>query len=210
MIDIIISGEGISDVGYNNMSNEFVFGPITYLTQQILYFLNKSELNFYFKSRKELKHYPMTLRGKKKEDKLYTSAKGHANLAYKLACIANESKYSMAILMRDTDKRKFEDVYGEIKEGFRIAQFENGIPAVPVPKSEAWLICCIESYRSENIENCKKEMKKLLKEILFEKGMEHNNDTWSEIAINCKIEEIIAPSFIKYVDDLKAKSLYLF
>ncbi len=211
MIEIIISGEGTSDVGYcDNKSSRFVFGPVTYLTQNILHSLHKFELNFHFKSRDELKRYPITLKGKKKKEKLSATAKGHSNLAYKLAYLAKDKGYSVAILMRDADNRKFEDVYEEIKEGFQAARFENGVPAVPVPKSEAWLICCLEPDKSLNIEICKEEMKILLKKMLSEKGMEDHNNTWCEIAGNCDTDKIKSRSFCRYIKDLKQVSLYFF
>ncbi len=41
--------------------------------------------------------------------------------------------------MRDSGRREFQAVYRAIKDGFQAAKFDNGIPAVPVPESDAWL-----------------------------------------------------------------------
>ena len=210
MIEIVISGEGNSDVGHRDMrSSQFVWGPITHLTHNILYFFHKYDVQFHFRPRYELKRYPITLKGKKKKEKL-SAGKGHSNLAYKLACIAQEKDAHLAILMRDADNRTFKEVYEEIEGGFEAAKFERGVPAVPVPKSEAWLICCLDPHRSLKIEYEEKEMKELLEEVLLEKGLEHDNDTWCATAIECDVEKIQAPSFRQYIDDLKQATEYLF
>ncbi|KPA18044.1 hypothetical protein MHK_001729 [Candidatus Magnetomorum sp. HK-1] len=104
----------------------------------------------------------MTLKGRKKRDKIKSTGKGHSNLAYKLACIARESNYQVAILMRDAGKDDFQSIYQEIMEGFEAALYQNGVAAVPVPESEAWIISCLDPKESIKIEDCKTDMKKLL------------------------------------------------
>jgi len=210
MIKIYISGEGNSDIGHKDYeSGQFIFGPITILTQNILYFLHKHDIRFRFVTRKELKRYPMTLKGKKKKEKL-SSGKGHSNLAYKLGIRSQEEGCHLAILMRDSDNRKFEDVYAEISSGFQTANFKGGIPAVPCPKSEAWLICCLFPEKSHQIERIKEEMKELLERIIIERGVEPTLEIWNDIAMKCQIEKIQAHSFCQYVQDLKKATQYLF
>jgi hypothetical protein len=56
-----------------------------------------------------------------------------------------------AVLFRDTDGTRaterglFEDKWRSIVRGFASAGFENGVPMVPKPKSEAWLLCALKS-----------------------------------------------------------------
>lgn len=104
MIEILLSGEGNSDIGEKNFqSGEFILGPIAILTRNILHWYHKHDVHFQFKPRLELKRYPMTLDGKKKKEKKGAIAKGHSVLAYKLACVAKENNCHIAILMRDND-----------------------------------------------------------------------------------------------------------
>ncbi len=209
MIEIIISGEGNSDVGKKDyLTNQFIPGPITILTDKIIRFFDKDDVNYQFKSRLELKRYPMTLKGKKKRFKNAATGKGHSDLAYKLGCLAKENKAHVAVLMRDARKNQFLSVYNEIKSGFIAATFENGVPAVPVPESEAWLVCCLEPKESGQIENCKTDMKKLLENKLIKRRLPHTNDRWRDIADNCMIELIEAPSFKQYKNDLEQKMNY--
>lgn len=211
MIEILISGEGNSDVGEKDrLTNQFTPGPITILTDKILRFYHKEDIRFQFKSRSELKRYPMTLKGKKKRFKNAAAGKGHSDLAYKLGCLARENRADLAVLMRDAGKDRFQIVYDDIRGGFEAARFENGVPAVPTPESEAWLIACLEPEESARIENCKADMKTLLEEKLMQKKRDHSKAGWREIAQDCVIDKIKAPSFQKYKNDLHHKTKYLY
>ncbi len=210
MIDIILSGEGNSDIGERDYgSGEFVPGPISYLTMNLLRFFHKHDVNLHFKSRSELKRHPITLKGKKKKFKNMTTGKGHANLAFKLGYIAKKKRSHIAVLMRDSGRHEFKSVYIAIKDGFQAAKFEHGVPAVPVPESEAWLICCLEPEKSRYIEKCKEDLKIVLEKKLFERHREHNKDTWREIASDCTIERLLAPSFQQYRKDMERALKYL-
>jgi len=211
MIEMILSEKGNSDVGErDNRTGAFIPGPITLLTQKLLHFCHKYEVNFHFKPRSELKRYPMTLKGKKRKSKGKATGKGHSDLAYKLGCVAKEENCQVAVLMRDASKHKFQSVYNEIKSGFRSAKFENGIPAVPVPESEAWLICCLDPKESRQIEDSTEDMKILLEKKLSEKHQPHNKETWNEIAAQCAAEDIQAPSFQRYRADMEKVIEYLY
>lgn len=211
MIEIILSGEGNSDIGeQDHQTGEFVPGPVSLLTQKLLHFNHKHDLCFHFIRRAELKKYPMTLKGKKKKDKTDATGKGHSDLAYKLGSIAKDKDYHTAVLMRDAGKEEFKAVYDEVMSGFRAAAFQRGVPAIPVPESEAWLICCLEPGESDIIEDIKEDMKKLLEQKLLEKGKAHNKGTWCEIASQCPIDKIKTPSFKKYKQDLEGAVKYLF
>jgi len=210
MIKIIISGEGNSDVGKTDHDRgEFIPGPITVLTRNILSRCDKDDVHFHLRTRSELKRYPITLKGKKREDKGTASGKGHSDLAYKLAYIAKENKCHIAILMRDADNRDFDMVYNEIQSGFSAAKFEHGIPAVPVPASEAWIICCISPEKCLHIENCSDDMKALLEQLLLSQHKSNDEETWSEIATDCNIEKVRSDSFRRYMRDIENAVQYL-
>lgn len=212
MIEIILSGEGNSDIGEQNYQNgEFILGPIAILTRNILHWYHKHDVNFQFKTRLELKRYPITLKGKKKREKEGATGKGHSDLAYKLACVAKENNCHIAVLMRDADNRDFQAVYQEIESGFLAAKFEHGIPAVPVPKSEAWIICCIEQEKSQNIENYpSNDIKALLEQMLLSQQKDHNKETWREIVIHCNVEYIKSNSFQRYMTDIGKAVQYFY
>lgn len=207
MIKIAISGEGNSDVGEHNYdTEEFVPGPITCLTQTILHYNYKHDVAFKFWTRGELKKYPITLKGKKKH---VGSGKGHSNLAYKLAFLAKETRCDVAILMRDADKLSFQSVYDEIVAGFLEAKFSNGVPAVPVPKSEAWLICCLSHINCDQIEQSKDDLKEMLEAMLEEEGLSNDKDTWRQIGETCDITQVLTPSLEKFKSDVESVTKYL-
>ena len=210
MIEVIISGEGNSDVGENDyLTNQFIPGPITILTDKIIHFFYNDDVCFHFKPRSELKRYPMTLKGKKKKFKKTASGKGHSDLAYKLGCLAKEKNVHIAVLMRDASKAQFRSVYDEIKSGFIAATFENGVAAVPVPESEAWILCCLNPKESARIENCKTDMKELLEDKLTQRHLPHTKEIWCDIADDCMIEQIESSSFKQYKNDLEERIKYL-
>ncbi len=55
----------------------------------------------------------------------------------------------LAVLFRDADasrstsQREWQDKWESIQRGFEMAQFGAGVPMVPRPKSEAWLLCAL-------------------------------------------------------------------
>lgn len=68
----------------------------------------------------------------------------------------------IAVLFRDTDKtnsadrRIWKSKFDSIKRGFDLVDFHRGVPMVPLPKSEAWLICALKNdpYKySESLED---------------------------------------------------------
>ncbi len=210
MIKIILSGEGSSDIGeIDYQTGEFMPGPIAVLTRNVLRFHHKDDVRFHFKARKELKQYPITLKGKPQKSK-GTAGKGHSILAWKLACVAKDEECDIAILMRDADNREFAPVYEEIRSGFLAAAFDRGIPAVPVPKSEAWIICCMVPERSHRIEDSTREMKELLEEMLRFQHKPRNRETCCEITTDCRVESVLSRSFVQYRNDIERAVRHLY
>jgi len=57
---------------------------------------------------------------------------------------------------RSTERGLFEAKWKSISDGFKAEQFDRGIPMVPKPKSEAWLLCALKSQpyqRCETLED---------------------------------------------------------
>ena len=69
MIELILSGEGNSDIGEKDIqTKKFIAGPIAILTINILNNFHKFDLKCHFINRMQLKKYPMTLiKGKEKK-----------------------------------------------------------------------------------------------------------------------------------------------
>ncbi len=155
-----------------------------------------------------MKRHLMTLKGKPKREK-ESAGKGHSLLAFKLAWVAKENNCDVAVLMRDADNRKFTEVYEEIKSGFLAAGFDRGIPAVPVPKSEAWIICCMEPGESDRIELGSEDMKALLEQRLRLQGKSNNMQTWCKIASSCDVCSARSPSFVRYKKDIEGAVRHL-
>lgn len=63
---------------------------------------------------------------------------------------ANNDCPVAAVLFRDADGTRsteqglFEVKWKSIEDGFRAADFSHGVPMVPKPKSEAWLLCALK------------------------------------------------------------------
>ena len=63
----------------------------------------------------------------------------------------NRQEDVIAVLFRDADKTNacnadtWEEKRQSIENGFALAEFHNGVPMVPRPKSEAWLLCALKN-----------------------------------------------------------------
>ncbi len=200
----VVSGEGPSDIGVcNNGQGEgagadFRAGPMTVIIDKLVqpiagYSLLASQA-MEFVSEHSLaarsKRLPMALSAGKKRD--YETAyffKG----ARALARVARERGLqnncdAAAVLFRDADGTRaterglFEKKWDSISGGFIAENFENGVPMVPKPKSEAWLICALKTQPYQNCasleeslagnDNSPNPAKAQLEQLLEENGRE--------------------------------------
>lgn len=77
----------------------------------------------------------------------------NAQVLGRLACSEwqESSQPVVAVLFRDADKTAsmpaghWEALVDSIARGFELAEFPAGVPMVPRPKSEAWLLCALKS-----------------------------------------------------------------
>jgi hypothetical protein len=163
---MIFSGEGSTDTG----TGEFP-GPMLYLVDRIIEnnrrysysilesqcykFISRNQLNERAKTLSTLPKIPdkkpFVIRGKKRFTEtgdFYSSARALATFALELE---TEHDLIIAIFFQDSDtieQREWQRKWDSIVNGFHAAHFDNGVPMLPKPVSEAWILCAI--YRKEN------------------------------------------------------------
>lgn len=167
----LFSGEGPTDLGTGNSAapiaegDDFQHGPMAVLADKVVEachrysllesrccgIVNKRELIRRAEQLKSAKR-SMALPGphRPKETAYYVKN------ARRLARIAGEKESAtgdqvVAILFRDSDdtvsarRSEWSDKWQSMEAGFRREKFERGVPMVPKPKSEAWLICALKA-----------------------------------------------------------------
>jgi hypothetical protein len=186
---LVISGEGNTDVGAMDEQG-FKPGPMTCVVDQLLkaktrYSLletdsvravHKKSLE---KKAKELKI--VTKRGKKTSQEtryFYKNARAMARMAQDYS--NKEGRSAMAVLFRDADtaasggRGEWIDKFNSMLAGFKDENFDTGVPMLPKPTSEAWILCALRNkyQQCEGLEqvsasrNSPKFLKKQLKEFL--------------------------------------------
>lgn len=164
---LMLSGEGVSDIGVCNPSAEscdrtgFSAGPMAIVIDQLIEIFQGFEMSYLDTERvsyvsesylRDNKLRPlrkgMSLKGKKTpaETKYYfENARALAVAA--MAKSKEVDDLVIAILFRDADgtasagRGNWADKRQSMIEGFKAENFALGVPMVPKPKSEAWLLC---------------------------------------------------------------------
>jgi hypothetical protein len=173
---LLVSGEGISDIGATAssevpassanvkwgamgriidriMENEWGFSPID--TGAML-FLSESELGRLTKEIRGGLALPDRERGQETAY-FFKNARAIARLARKVQ--QSEGSTVGAVLFRDADRTNSHDrsqradKVNSMRNGFLAESFEYGVPMVPQPKSETWLICALQP---QPYQNCKR------------------------------------------------------
>ncbi|MCG9059781.1 hypothetical protein LH452_12735 [Laribacter hongkongensis] len=174
---VVLSGEGPSDLGHCSNGQgqcgipEFVSGPMTLLvdkeikdqlsysvlesTPDCYHYLSKTHLGELDAARKQ-NGRSVSLTGKKRDQEtgyFYVNAwmLGQAALALE----TQENDCAIAVLFRDCDGTRsaarglWNAKQQSMQAGFvRAGLGERGVPMIPKPKSEAWLLCAIrDSYQ---------------------------------------------------------------
>lgn len=163
---LLISGEGPSDIGACNnaqgvcMDGAFSPGPMAIwlmrLWETLLGYdlLTVQEAVIYVSEKtlaqeaKQSGGRMQPLRGKHKqaETGLYFSNAKQLGLVAKKLLLVSDTPL-MAVLFRDTDGTRsasgqyWQTKWDSIASGFKAADFDFGVPMLPKPKSEAWLLC---------------------------------------------------------------------
>jgi len=179
---LLLSGEGASDIGSCDMGlaacsgRQFHEGPMSIIVDQLIELSQEFELSYlennltYFISETYLAKNKaprikknISLRGKKKpaETKYYfENARSLALAAKKKSEDINDKV--IAVLFRDSDgtasagRGNWQNKLNSMIKGFEIENFDFGIPMIPKPKSEAWLLCAVKNIPYQacgNLEN---------------------------------------------------------
>ncbi|MEI6707756.1 MAG: hypothetical protein WCK96_11545 [Methylococcales bacterium] len=165
---VILSGEGKSDLGQCKNAqgicsgDDYQLGPMAVLVDQMLeqrlgyslriipeafQYISESALEDREEQRKN-ENRKVSLVGKKREQEtgyFYTNAWmiGETALEKEVSC----GDKVVAILFHDCDGSRsaksglWDSKWKSMIDGFKRARFSRGVPMLPKPKSEAWLIC---------------------------------------------------------------------
>lgn len=169
---IILSGEGPTDIGVNDISpNGKIFKPgamyhiidkllvetlgysiyenyIQYNLLESITYVNEQEISTSAKLLKSIR-----LAGNKNHQEtayFYKTSRAFAQIVKKIGGM------DLAILFHDSDgtrsspRRLWELKLQSMSDGFKTEDFNIGVPMIPKPKSEAWLLCALKN----NYVNC--------------------------------------------------------
>lgn len=175
---LLVSGEGPSDMGALRpleSGYEFVPGPMTVLLDRLVeVHLGYSLLDFAsirFVAKAELaedmpKRSPRQLRapGKHRPKESAYYAENARRLACRAAALAKvEDDLVLPVLFRDADgtqsagRGEWQAKWDSILKGFRDGDSALGVPMLPQPKSEAWLLCACRQPAYQHCEQLEQE-----------------------------------------------------
>ena len=158
----VLTGEGNSDLGYSAEHP----GVLVRLLEKLASDISDEDLGYEFASRSDLaaKVSPnsdsprsMLLRGNKRK---YSYLITIQRTAEALGRIASELENTGAVFFHDCDfthsevnnpDEYYRQVVCSMEQGFKSASYSNGVPMVPKPRSESWLLCY---YQDTPYENC--------------------------------------------------------
>ena len=233
----LFSGEGATDLGVSSGNSivsegsEYQYGPLTIFVDQIVeeccrFSLLESQ-HYGFISKQTLKQRADELKANKKSPHLPGKKRGNETAyffknARIFARIAMDRQTQLndiviGILFRDSDgtasagRGSWEDKRRSMESGFMAEGFQRGVPMIPKPKSEAWLICALQANpyqscavlesRSGN-DNSPNSLKQELQRIL---GEPVTRDLLSRLVIDRRIDvrRIEMPSLKSFLRRLK-------
>lgn len=165
----LLSGEGATDIGvafHDGICEEGAcqLGPMALLVDQIVEarhgyspaqalvygIVSEACLAAVAKSLAAVKKAP-SLRGfKRPKETLYFSRNARALARIAMQKAAEEDVNVIGVLFRDSDgtvsadRGLWEDKRNSILRGFEQEGYDGGVPMIPKPKSEAWLLCAVK------------------------------------------------------------------
>ena len=196
---VVLSGEGPTDLGISATGSEislgpdFLIGPMTKFVHQLLSpdFVWLIEFDcFRLVNKISLAARARGLRPTRLPGKKHTGVSApFFKLARALAVIAEELRvreaqdHAIAILFKDADDNsgtasgKYREKWDAATDGFAVSDFVTGVPMIPRPISEAWLVCAFKIDPYQHCEQLEDEsrserspsgLKQQLKEVLGE------------------------------------------
>ncbi len=223
---LILSGEGSSDIGIEDSA----IGPMTklidnWIARRIGYspiegdqYTIFSKAQVVEKAKREIQSYSRTGKKKGKETRaFYKNARGFAILAREKAQEIGTDTPLILVLFRDldgtvsADRNLWNKKWKSMLDGFFEEGIFTGVPMIPNPKSEAWILCALGS-RYQNCtkledesgnDDSPKPLKQQLEKCLGEPG--------TRVVLNSKIDNgeididriIDMPSLTAFKDRLK-------
>ncbi|WP_404394560.1 hypothetical protein [Pseudoalteromonas phenolica] len=225
---ILVTGEGGSDMGGSNNGHSissgasYNLGPMALLAvrllQKIIPDWNADNIDFQSPnnwitciSGNELARQAKGVRKHRPSTKLKKGFVEHANRATTMAGYAKDNGHQLAFYFHDTDKCDFDDLHQSIMLGFNGIEGVHGIPMIPKPTSEAWLICsqkqdpyahctALETELSGNdAASDENAPKKVLARLL---GQNATTEHQYEMVAGIDITRIDMPSYNQFKTDL--------
>jgi hypothetical protein len=231
----LLSGEGVTDMGSGNATTticegkDYFVGPMAIIVAKVVeaqhdYSILDGACGFISEGTvaqraSELKAVKKQLRlpGKKqaKETRyFFNNARILARFAREKAAALDDEV--VAVLFRDSDgtasggRGEWNDKRESMLDGFEEEEFDKGVPMIPKPKSEAWLICAWKNHpyqgchalenRSGN-DDSPNSLKGELSEIL---GHDVTSDLLcTKVRQSFNIDTIKMPSFRAFRERLK-------
>lgn len=174
----VLSGEGPTDLGTCKNTqggcsgNDLEIGPMTVLVEQLvekrvgfqlrdfpdqIYYVSETAL---CNKAKELPNRLLPARSKKKQVEMgyfYTNALVLGVIARDLE--AEKGDQAIAVLFRDCDGTRstkaglWDTKWQSILDGFNCSQFDRGVPMLPKPTSEAWLLSAAQDPPCQNCQS---------------------------------------------------------
>lgn len=158
---LMLSGEGSSDMGGAGAGGHFSQpGPMAHIVDKLVYrkfefsplqwgltfWVSRSELSEISRTQRLKPH--LILPGAKREAGYAGYTKHAAALAWKAQRKEEEEgDRCLAVMFRDSDGTQsdshnhWEQVVHASESGFAAMGFSTGVPMIPKPKQEAWLLC---------------------------------------------------------------------
>jgi hypothetical protein len=231
----LLSGEGVTDMGAGPRAaticegEDFLVGPMANIVAKVVEakhhysildgacgFISEGSLAHRAKELKAVKKQ-LRLPGKKQAKEtgyFFNNARILARFAKEKAAALNDEV--VAVLFRDSDgtasagRGEWDDKRESMLDGFDAEGFDKGVPMIPKPKSEAWLICAWKrnpyrgcealeerSGNDKSPNNLKDELKELLdEEVTLDSLREKVGESFD-------IDRIKMPSFRAFRDRLE-------
>lgn len=236
---LLLSGEGATDIGQSArggscLGKEFQPGPMARLVEQLLesclgyaildHARQHDEVMLYFVDKSDLGRRARTLKNPKSQFltglESRTGTLFHRKSAYALALWAKEiekekNETVLAVFFRDSDgtqrcpRTNWHDKRDSIIQRFKQAEFNRGVPMIPKPKSEAWLLCALR-HNYQHCESLEDESgndnspNNLKRQLEYHLGCQATREYLNELIVNGRIiaRQIKMPSFEVFIKSL--------
>lgn len=150
-----VHGEGNSDVGTSEENQGPLMDAVRWVVGQVLETAPNVQVSYCFHTKTDLRNalshkggrlWFMPRADEDKETAIFCLQ------ACALATLASKDPDGGAILFHDCDftrkevnpgqrKARYKAIVRAMERGFKMAGFKNGVPMVPRPRSESWLLC---------------------------------------------------------------------